>query len=196
MPVPRTNDQWMSRKFRRMPLATNGMAVRGSPPIDSGVGLAKFGTFKRSALQAVKPMTPAATMTPLLSMRFIEYVPLEVGRLMSSWSEPKVDAEEEASARRIGREVDKPHDVLVPEVVDFGIDAPIVRPHRQIATAEHEPRITAPAGNALHVPIRQRVRQRDLTKLHEAAVADVHAGVLPVVPLRIPPFTERNVRIR
>src|SRR5918998_3614245 len=61
-------------------------------------------------------------------------------------SEPHVDGEEEAAARRVRRDVDVPRDRLVAEVADLGVEPAIVGEGEQVAAAELEPDVARAAG--------------------------------------------------
>src|SRR3954471_23178625 len=82
-------------------------------------------------------------------------------------SESDVDADVEAAIRWERSEVDEPVDVLVSEVRNFGVEAPILRPVVEIAPAEIEPDIARMAGEPVGDGLRHAIRQRHFAQLHE-----------------------------
>src|SRR4051812_17948036 len=184
------------------PVASSGIAATGSAEIDETVGFWKFGTVNRSAQAASVTTAPAATVImPALrfaNMRLMNAILEEVrscewlfllviGRVSIS----DVDAEQERARRRERSEVDEADDVLVAEVVYFGIEAPILRPGVQVAAAERQARIARARQEALREARRDRIRERDFAQLHVRTVVDVLAGVTARVPLVVAVRTER-----
>src|SRR2546426_7138354 len=92
-------------------------------------------------------------------------------------------SEEEAAVRGIRREVDEPTDVLVTEVVNLGVHAPVVRPDREVAPAQAHAR--GAHGVAEHPAdplLGEGVAQCHLAQLHERPVLHVHPGIIPLAP--------------
>src|SRR5258705_13492068 len=87
-----------------------------------------------------------------------------------------VEADEQAPRRWEGRQVDEAHDALVAEVVDLGIEAPVVAPRDEVAAAEVDPQV-APAEIPARELVRHLIGQGDLAQLHVRAIMDVLAGV-------------------
>src|ERR1051326_5289797 len=119
-------------------------------------------------------LQPASVMTPRAAAARRE-VRVMAGILPPS--EPEVDGEVEAPARRIRRDVDVPRARLVPEIADLRIEAmvrrrqpeEVPRTHRDLRRAHAAPQ--APDG-----PRRQVPAHRHLPHLHERGRPDVGGG--------------------
>src|SRR5438067_2373292 len=93
-----------------------------------------------------------------------------------------VDGGEEGAARRVGREVDEAADLLAAEVADLGVDALVLGPRVQVASAQLEPRARrAVEEDAPRDRRRQLVADRQLAQLEEAGGEHVLRDPLRVV---------------
>src|SRR6185312_7154315 len=113
-----------------------------------------------------------------------------------SSSEPQVDREPEAPARRERRHVDVPADWLVAEVADLRIHSGVIRVRPQIASAETQLRAANSAGHPLYHRRRKLVRHRDLSKLEERRILDVHRGLLRKEPQAVRALGRLHAPIR